>query len=157
MKAHVQQLGEEETKVTISGTMGEDCQHILASIEKEAKEVCLFNLRDLNGLNSLGVKNWVRFFQDFSQNRSISFEECPSYFISQVNMIPKIIGKASVKSFFAEYYCQNCECDEDILMNGEVSYSEALKNISSSKCPNCENIMDTVEEGEDFLSFMKDR
>ena len=142
------------TKIFLSGSIDEESESHLAEIAEKAQENCIFNLKNLEGLNSLGVKNWVSFFRNFHIGRNLRFEECPSYFILQVNMIPQLIGSAAIDSFFSDLYCPNCDNEMSLLFYTDKDYQTLCQEMTTVRCEDCQEVMKLGEDIEVFLEFL---
>lgn len=79
------------------------------------------NLKGLQRLNSIGIRNLLKFLSDFG-DRELIYEECPSEFIDQINMIPALMGvkkNCKIKSLFVPLECSACDHEDEVL--SEVS------------------------------------
>ena len=77
-----------------------------------ASAAIVFDLREIRGLNSVGVREWVYFVRQFEAKGHFSFRDVAVPFVDQVNTVPQMLGKATVSSFFAPFYCPRC--DEEV-------------------------------------------
>src|SRR5689334_16178520 len=55
------------------------------------KEPLRLDMREVTRLNSIGIRNLLKFLADWSPRKFI-YLNCPSEFIDQVNMIPALLG-----------------------------------------------------------------
>jgi hypothetical protein len=98
------------------------------------------NLRGVSRLNSIGIRHFLKFLSDWGA-RAITYEECPSEFVDQVNMVPSLLGarrQAVVGSLYAPYVCHHCDHEEEILCtNAEVQTVKAGGEPPARKCSDC--------------------
>lgn len=75
------------------------------------------NLREVSRLNSIGVRNLLKFLADWGA-KPFLYEQCPSEFIDQINMIPALLGTkghGEIVSLFVPYACTACDFEEEVL------------------------------------------
>lgn len=75
------------------------------------------NMKGVSRLNSIGVRNLLKFLADWG-TKAFSYDQCPSEFIDQINMIPALLGTkghGEVLSLFVPYECSKCDFEEEIL------------------------------------------
>src|SRR5690606_17936891 len=99
------------------------------------------NLRGMSRLNSIGIRNLLKFISAWSPKTFI-FEECPSVFIDQVNMIPALTGvkgQGSIETFYVPYECEDCGREEDFLGKAAdyASLLKAGKDVPQQICGGC--------------------
>ncbi len=98
------------------------------------------NMKDVSRLNSIGVRNLLKFLADWG-TKPFSYDQCPSEFIDQINMIPALLGTKShgeIMSLFVPYECLSCDHEEEALcpladFKGISQGGEAPKR----QCPKC--------------------
>ncbi len=113
------------------------------------------NMKQVTRLNSIGIRNLLKFLADWGP-KPFSYEECPSEFVDQLNMIPALLGvknHGKVVSLFVPYECLNCDHEEEVL--GDLTaYEPSLKNGTpppAQSCPKCK--ADMVVLTDSFFVF----
>jgi hypothetical protein len=99
------------------------------------------NIRKVSRLNSIGIRNLLKFLSEWGA-KAFTYEECPSEFVDQINMIPAMLGTKAhgqVVSLFVPYECGNCDNEEEILADiseykGQVKAGEEPPRKACSKC-----------------------
>ncbi|NBO37363.1 hypothetical protein EBU99_02135 [bacterium] len=91
----------------------------------------LINLSGLRSINSLGIREWSQFLQTLCQRSQVTLEECAVVFIDQANIVPQILAKAKVTSFFAPYFCPQC----NIELNCKLSVVTHRKRLLERRAP----------------------
>jgi len=61
----------------------------------------LINFKQVQYMNSCGVRAWINFLRELENNRKIIFEECTPEIMSQINMIPNFKSSAHIRSLYA--------------------------------------------------------
>src|SRR4051794_8250490 len=85
-------------------------------LAKKAEPLRL-NIRKVSRLNSIGIRNLLKFLSEWGP-KAFTYEDCPSEFIDQINMIPALLGtqrQCKVVSMFVPYECNSCDHEEEIL------------------------------------------
>lgn len=128
-KLKIEQVINGETRVILlNGTIDEDAD--FSSIAKIAGDLT-FNFKNVESINSCGVRNWVNFLKARGE-KAVHFEECPPLIVRQMNMVPSFVGSAQVKSVYANYVCDKCEKEKLILLsdtefkNGATALKETI-------------------------------
>jgi hypothetical protein len=96
----------------------------------EAKSY-LINLAGLKSINSLGIREWSTFMNAICQRATVTLEDCSVVFIDQANIVPQILAKAKVTSFFAPYFCPQCNLE----LNCKLSVVTHRKRLSERRAP----------------------
>lgn len=141
--------------IEFRGPINEDAEPHLNKIlaNKPNADKCIFRLKNISSINSLGVRTWIKFLRDFGESHKdtkIYFEECAPEIISQINMIPDFNGKAEISSFYADYICDNCDNDKLVLFKCD----EIPKPLLDVKCDKCDESMEMEELEEEFFAFL---
>lgn len=98
------------------------------------------NMREVSRLNSIGVRNLLKFLAEWG-TKAFIYDECPSEFIDQINMIPALLGTkghGKIKNLFVPYECPSCDHEEEVLCPIEdfqgVSKGQEAPKRKCSKC-----------------------
>lgn len=115
------------------------------------------NLRGLSRLNSIGIRNLLKFLADWGASEFV-YEECPSEFVDQVNMIPALLGtkrNGKIKSFFVPFECPKCDFDEEVLTEApEIIKVRTQGGHVERNCPKCSGAM-TIFSDSFFVFLMR--
>lgn len=146
------QIVEKDGVVHLSGVLNEYAD--LSSLLGHQTPLRL-NLRGLTRLNSIGIRNFLKFLADWG-SAAIVYEECPSEFVDQVNMIPALMGSknnAKIESFFVPFECLKCDFDDDILsQTSEIIDIRSAGGALEQSCPKCNGKMSVFSES--FFAFL---
>jgi len=140
------------TVVFIKGFIDEDAQFgEIGQIEG----AFIFNFKDLTGINSCGIRNWVNFMKEL-KDREVSYEECPPALVRQMNMVPSVVGNAKVLSVYVPYVCDACDHEAEILVKAE-KFSGATVNVEDVvECDSCKKKEMVIDGHPDqYFTFRK--
>ena len=153
------QLAQQNGKdyVKYNGPINEEAEvHLTRLIETLGNNV-VFNFRNVEYVNSCGVRAWINFMRELEKGRSVTFEECTPEIVMQMNMIPSFKSSASVFSVYASYHCDNCDNRQfEIFVNGKnlpVSEDAQLPPINCKKCGTKNIEMEELED--EFFAFAR--
>jgi hypothetical protein len=136
----------------LSGVLNEFAD--LSALLKSAAPLRL-NMRHVTRLNSIGVRNLLKFLSEWG-DRAFYYEECPSEFIDQINMIPALLGNAGrgqVKSLFVPYECAECDAEEEVLADAEAYREPARQGrLPTRTCGKCGGKMSVLTDA--FFVFL---
>jgi hypothetical protein len=138
--------------IVLSGEIDESSD--FSPINVDQYEGVVIDFKDVNGINSCGVREWINFLKNLD-GKSVSYVNCPKIIVDQMNMINNFIGlEFKIVSIELPYYCD--ECDEevqklyplaDLVEGGELTIPEC-------KCETCDGEMEFDEIPEQYFSFL---
>ena len=135
--------------------IGGDIDHSsdFSSIEKiPTCDDLKLNLESIKRINSTGVRQWVDFIGRFDCR--ILFIKCSISAIDQFNMVPQFLGsRFEIENFYAPYFCDECEEDQDILLDWDSVNLETREPNKSFKCSKCNTEMEADFDSEDYFRF----
>ncbi len=138
------------------GPINEEAEVHLAQVQSKVGAKVVVNFKQVEYINSCGVRAWINFMRELEKNRQVTFEECTSEIVMQMNMIPSFRGNAKVKSVYAAYDCENCG-------NKENKLFEAGKNLPEDgnfefppvHCSKCKHEMEMEELEDEYFAFLE--
>ena len=142
--------------IFFTGHVNEDAEVTLAKLREEISKSCVFNMKDIQSINSCGVRAWINFLREVERDRSITFEHCPPEIVSQINMIPSFKGSAHIASVYAGYVCDNCDHQHlELFEHGNNLPKSVDEGLGDVHCPNCNSVMEMEELEEEFFSWIE--
>ncbi len=112
------------------------------------------NCKEIPRINSVGVKAWIKYFQGCqAKGIKISFIECSTAIVEQINLISNFTCGGSVESIFVPFSCTQCKSELVGLFKTEDLKKMELK-IPDLKCSKCGNkaVFDDIPE--EFFGFL---
>jgi|GEM_PF-1561262 len=117
----------------------------------------ILNFRHVERFNSVGIRNLLRFLQQWGQKPLVYFD-CPSELINQISMIPSLLGLpkpvAKVETLFVPYECTSCDHEAEILAPlSEFAAVADGENAPAKPCPKCGKSMEVASDT--FFAFLE--
>lgn len=141
--------------ITFVGPINEEAEVYLGEVASKIGAKCIINFKKVEYVNSCGVRGFINFIRELEQGREVIFEECTAEIITQINMIPSFKGKATIKSLYCPYSCDDCGNEEMILLEqGRNLPASNTVELDSLECPQCKSEMEMEELEEEFFSFL---
>lgn len=105
-------------------------------------------------INSIGVKNWIRYFTDIQKNgANLEFLGFSPALIDQLNMIHNFDCGAPVSSLLLPYRCGSCGASEMLEKSSEGLIQASLQP-PVNKCKRCGASMEFDDIVEDYFNFL---
>jgi anti-anti-sigma regulatory factor len=112
------------------------------------------NTKEVPRINSLGVKAWIKYFQTCqAQKTKLSFVECSTAIVEQINLISNFICGGHVRSIFVPFACTNCRSELVGLFKTEDLKKMDMK-LPILKCTKCGGKAEFDDLPEEYLSFL---
>lgn len=121
-----------------------------------APEPLKLNFGKLQSINSIGIRKFLAFVIARA-GKKFEFYECTPDFITNVNVIPQMLGTPSdssqVKSFYVPFSCESCKRIETLLIQTD-KLSASAPDFGELRCSKCGEEMDLdIEKSEYLLWF----
>ena len=143
--------------VEYHGPIDAEAEIYLDQLHEKLGNKIRFNFKNINFVNSCGVRSWINFMRELEKTpREIEFENCTSEIVMQINMIPSFKGKAKIKSVFGTYICDECGHEKTMLFEEgkDLPSSGNLDNLPEVSCENCSSEMELEEMEEEYFAFL---
>lgn len=100
--------------IEIVGPIDTECR--LPSFGTTKKQI-LVSFKDVNLINSYGIKNWCKWVIEHKEVPAISLEHCPFVFVKNFASIRGFLGdNMTVRSFYVPFYSDETHESQNILM-----------------------------------------
>jgi CheY-like chemotaxis protein len=114
-----------------------------------------FLMREVRYVNSVGVRSWCDFLTALG-DKEYTFRHLSSSFVTQVAMMPAIIGAGQVLSFEAPYYCAACDRDDLRLLEADSIVVEGAEIVPPAlRCGICRGALRFDDIPERYLAFCR--
>lgn len=93
--------------------------------------------REVKRINSVGVKNWIRYFTSAKNRGSkLRFLECSIPVVEQINLISNFLAGGEIESLYVPYSCGKCKSELIGLFKVADLRNIGFKvpNLTCSKC-----------------------
>jgi len=113
-----------------------------------------FDLSAVRYMNSSGVRNWIAFLRSLSSVSDYVFVRTSIGFIGQAGMVPGVLGRGRVSSFFAPYHCEKCDrTDERLLQTASISTDPKIQ-APRFRCGVCNGDLTFDDIPERYFAFL---
>lgn len=136
--------------VELSGQINEDSE--MQSLENLKAKKLVLNLKNVNHINSCGIREWIEFQKKHFSFEEIEYEECPQVIIEQMNIVAGFIHpNGKITSFFAPYYSEQEDKEYKILLKP----NEVLDGKAPDKKDSTGNSLEFDEIEAQYFNFLK--
>jgi DNA-binding response OmpR family regulator len=111
-----------------------------------------FDLAQVTYMNSIGVRSWCQFLRA-APIQGYELHACSVPFVLQASLVPDVIGRGTITSFFAPYHCSKCEHQEEKLLQTAAVLAAALEP-PAFKCPQCDGELGFDDLPERYFAFL---
>lgn len=112
------------------------------------------NCKEVPRINSVGVKAWIKYFQNCqAKGTKIRFVECSIPIVEQINLISNFTCGGTVESIFVPFACVGCKSELVGLFKVADLRRIQLK-LPELKCSKCGNkaVFDDIPE--EYFGFL---
>lgn len=108
------------------------------------------DLRGIDRINSIGVRNWVGLLSKVTASREVFIEAVSYPMVMQAICVHSFFGRATVVSCMAPYSCLGCGRTASVV----VSRTEAASGMKDKPCSECKAMM-SFDELDQYLSVFE--
>ena len=142
-------------RIVFTGPINEHFLGATKDIMDYPKKEVVLDLGGVTYVNSVGVRCWLEFMREFSEERKITFDRCSPEFISQVNMIPDLAMGSEILSFFVAFFCEDCDREEKRLFLSSVGHDALAEKVNEQVCEECGRTMSCETDSDLCIRFLK--
>ena len=148
---------DDHTTLLLQGIINErtDLQNMVKDLEGARITI---NLKNITRINSCGVRDWVNATKPLAQKFSIEYVECSRAIVDQLNMIVNFLNSGKIVSFYAPYYCDECDKEMEMLINIDEHFPEPDDREEPEspdfECPHCKKTMEFNEDEDRYFLFL---
>ncbi|OFZ17718.1 MAG: hypothetical protein A2Z20_00370 [Bdellovibrionales bacterium RBG_16_40_8] len=129
--------------VFMRGTIDESVNFKIIKPKNEAQ--LILDLKGINRLNSLGLRNWVQWMRFLNPHAGIVLRNCPNVVVHQINILDGFLPEHSIiESIEIPYTCDGCGHQTTYLAVRGRDYFEATADKAEQvslplqrKCVSC--------------------
>src|SRR5215470_17417507 len=141
------------TYVKMGGVIDED-NELGDLTERIAAGTVVIDLGEIERINSCGVRDWVNWLTRVEKAGSrVVFVECSPAIVSQINLVNNFTGQGVVKSFFAPYFCPNCD-REKVLLVEAAEMGPSPHRAPVCRCDECDGVMEFDDMEDSYFAFL---
>lgn len=144
---------EDMTYVKLAGVIDED-NELGELTEKIPGGTVVIDLSEIERINSCGVRDWVNWLGRIEKKGAKSvLVECSPAIVAQINLVNNFTGTGVVKSFFAPYFCPNCD-REKVLLVEAAELGPPPHKAPTCRCDECDGVMDFDDMEDSYFAFL---
>jgi anti-anti-sigma regulatory factor len=152
-QAAIQQR-EDVTYVKLSGVIDED-NELGTLAEKLGTGTAVIDVSEIERINSCGVRDWVNWLGKAEKSGAkVVLVECSPAIVAQINLVNNFTGQGVVKSFYAPYFCPNCDLEKVLLVETRDMHGSQPFKAPSCRCDECDGPMDFDDMEESYFAFL---
>lgn len=141
------------TYVKLSGVIDED-NELQDLTDKIPAGMAVIDLSEIERINSCGVRDWVNWLTRIEKNGAKPvLVECSPAIVAQINLVNNFTGNGVVKSFFAPYFCPNCDREKVLLVEASELGPPPHK-APTCRCDECDGVMDFDDMEDSYFAFL---
>jgi anti-anti-sigma factor len=145
---------EDVTLVKMSGVIDED-NELQSLADKLAAGTAVIDVSEVERINSCGVRDWVNWLSKAEKNgANVVLIQCSPAIVAQINLVNNFTGQGVVKSFFAPYFCPNCDIEKVLLVEARDMAGHQPFKAPSCRCDECDGPMDFDDMEESYFAFL---
>ncbi len=131
-------------------------QSDLGSLADSNDDPLIFDFSNLQRMNSYGIKKWIVSVKGLS-GKKITYQNCPSFFIDQLNIVHELRAGAEIKSFALPLYCATCKAEKPAMIEVEKAKDPEFQEKIDAlyKCPLCDDKLEFDDDVDSFFDFLK--
>ena len=141
--------------VPVTGAIDED-NELTSLTDKIPAGTAVIDLGEIERINSCGVRDWVNWLGRVEAKPArVVLIECSPPIVAQINLVSNFTGGGSVKSFYAPYFCAECN-QEKVLLVDVADLGEGGGPIEppTCRCDDCDLVMDFDDMPDSYFAFL---
>jgi anti-anti-sigma regulatory factor len=144
---------EDVTYVKLAGVIDED-NELTDLTEKIPTGTVVIDLAEIERINSCGVRDWVNWLGRVEKvGARPVLVECSPAIVAQINLVNNFTGAGVVKSFYAPYFCPNCD-REKVLLVEAAELGPPPHSAPTCRCDECDGVMDFDDMEDSYFAFL---
>ena len=145
---------DDATWVKLAGVIDED-NDLGGLSEKIGAGTAVIDVSEIERINSCGVRDWVNWLGRAEKNgANVVLVECSPAIVAQINLVNNFTGQGVVKSFYAPYFCPNCDIEKALLVETSELQSARPFQAPSCRCDECDGPMDFDDMEDSYFAFL---
>jgi anti-anti-sigma regulatory factor len=142
------------TWVKLGGVIDED-NDLGALADKIGDGTAVIDVSEIERINSCGVRDWVNWLGKTEKNgANVVLVECSPAIVAQINLVNNFTGQGVVKSFYAPYFCPNCDIEKALLVETTDVQGMRPFQAPSCRCDECDGPMDFDDMEDSYFAFL---
>ncbi|MEZ4369145.1 MAG: STAS domain-containing protein, partial [Kofleriaceae bacterium] len=139
--------------VKLSGIVDED-NRLAELVDQLGSGTVVIDLAEVDRINSCGVRDWVGWLGRVEAKPArVVLVECSPSIVAQINLVSNFTGGGAVKSFYAPYFCAECD-QEKVLLVDVADLGPPPIEPPTCRCDECDLVMDFDDMPDSYFAFL---
>ena len=145
---------DEITYLKLAGIIDED-NDLSTLADRIPAGTLVVDVGEIERINSCGVRDWVNWLTKIEKGgaRAVLVECAPSI-VAQINLVNNFTGGGVVKSFYAPYFCSQCDREKLLLLETRDAVGAMPFHAPSCRCDECDGPMDFDDMEDSYFAFL---
>src|SRR5262245_54707699 len=145
---------EDVSYVKVAGVIDED-NELGGLADKLGGTTAVIDLSEVERINSCGVRDWVNWLGKVEKiGARPVLVECSPAIVAQINLVNNFTGAGVVKSFYAPYFCPNCDLEKVLLVETRDFAGQPKFKAPTCRCDECDGVMDFDDMEDSYFAFL---
>ena len=115
------------------------------------------HLEGVQSISSCGIREWISFVSKLPATTQLEFERCSIPITRQFGMLSNFRGPGQIKSFYAPYYCDECDEETERLLQVTEDFERDANSTGPTQtCSACGGILEFDGVERVYFSFLRD-
>jgi anti-anti-sigma regulatory factor len=142
------------TFVRLAGVIDED-NDLSVLAERVPGGTLVVDLGEVERINSCGVRDWVNWLHRVEgAGAKPVLVDCSPPVVAQINLVHNFVGGGAVKSFYAPYFCPQCDREKLLLLEARDALAARPFRAPPCRCDECDGPMDFDDMEESYFAFL---
>ncbi len=117
----------------------------------------VLHLEDVRSISSCGIREWISFMSDLPKGIKLEFEKCSIAITRQFGMLSNFRGPGVIRSFYAPYYCDECDEETERLLVVDADFSQGGVPVAPERqCDDCDCKLEFDGVERVYFSFLRE-
>ena len=149
-------LNGDTSTILIIGRIDEDSLDELIKLQDTLGSKVIIDFGGVTKINSIGIRDWVKFIRLINAKHTISFIRCPDEIVGSIAMVRQFAEKATVQSLNRTYTCEQCDLDSiHTLERGKHFDSTGKVGSFVNNCTQCSAQLTAVTPDDEYFIFLQ--
>lgn len=143
--------------VKLAGVVDEDNQ-LGELVDQIGAGTVVIDLAEVERINSCGVRDWVNWLGRVeAKPAKVVLVECSPPIVAQINLVTNFVGGGTIKSFYAPYFCAECNQEKVLLVDvADVAGARTGEvDPPTCRCDDCDLVMDFDDLPDSYFAFLR--
>ncbi len=149
------QIQETAVYLRLYGVLDEDNDLVQRGDVANGRRSAIVDSSGIAHINSCGVRDWVTWLDKIAASGAqVILVGCSPAIVQQINLVQNFTARGWVKSFYAPYFCPQCETEKLLLLDARALGAPPL-SAPNCRCDECDGAMDFDDLPQSYFAFLE--